>query len=220
MWKDGPAQESLLSSPRPRQAQGCHRTKRRPWLVGSSPGSSFAFLWKEYRLRQFKLTGSLGKEVGEGYNLLAPFSAIVRQDVVLAFTSRTAHWGRGAQRQGWQAALTGTHTHTWPDMCSAFHVHVCYHVNTCRTLRVVPDTVNMTWMPAALPDAQKVSYTQTHTERHRHSDVDILILRDRETVISLYIEALESTSVGVDIQSHVVIITNTYWKFTTQQALF
>lgn len=60
-------------------------------MVGSSPGSSFAFLWKEYRLRQFKLTGSLGKEVGEGYNLLAPFSAIVRQDVVLVFTSRTAH---------------------------------------------------------------------------------------------------------------------------------
>lgn len=127
MWKDGPAQESLLSSPRPRQAQGCHRTKRRPWLVGSSPGSSFAFLWKEYRLRQFKLTGSLGKEVGEGYNLLAPFSAIVRQDVVLAFTSRTAHWGGG----GSAAGLTGRpHRHS--------HAHVAGHVLSFSRSRVLP----------------------------------------------------------------------------------
>lgn len=63
---------------------------------------------------------------------------------------------------------------------------------------------------------RKVSYTQTHIERHAHSDVYILILRDGQIHINVHIVALESTSVDVDLQSHIVTLINTYWKFTTQ----
>lgn len=55
---------------------------------------------------------------------------------------------------------------TYLDTCSAVHIHVCVHVNTCRTLRIVPDMVHMIWVPAVVViGCTEGSLTPKHTQR-------------------------------------------------------